>query len=201
MWSALSLSLSQINKPKSKFIKRRLKKTKKNENENSSDVLYFPRFLATKSPRSFSSPRLLSLPELCPSGNQLFYCAHRFVVSLMSLLLFCFPVKECYCDGRLTKNSFFQLFFTKTSTFFLLRVSRQPQNASLARVLSFSPFQTLCLLLSINDRLLDEFIIASFFLEERKVYFFKNYVNWLQILLQNISSVNSLQKHYKNGKL
>jgi hypothetical protein len=38
-------------------------------------------------------------------------------------------------------------------------------------------------------------------LEERKVYFFKNYVNWLQILLQNISSVNSLQKHYKNGKL
>ena len=133
--------------------------------------------------------------------NQLFYCAHRFVVSLMSLLLFCFPVKECYCDGRLTKNSFFQLFFTKTSTFFLLRVSRQPQNASFARVLSFSPFQTLCLLLSINDRLLDEFIIASFFLEERKVYFFKNYVNWLQILLQNISSVNSLQKHYKNGKL
>tara|TARA_B110000003_G_scaffold87083_1_gene89189 strand:- start:1739 stop:1942 length:204 start_codon:yes stop_codon:yes gene_type:complete len=67
-------------------------------------------------------------------------------------------------------------------------------------VLSFSPFQTLCLLLGINDHLLDEFIIARFFLE-RKVYFFKNYVNWLQILLQNISSVISLQKHYKNGKL
>ena len=97
---------------------------------------------------------------------------------------------------------FFQLFFFQSkTTFFLLRVSRQPQNASLARVLSFSPFQTLCLLLSINDRLLDEFIIASFFLEKKKVYFFKNYVNWLQILLQNISSVISLQKHYKNGKL
>lgn len=134
--------------------------------------------------------------------NQLFYRAHRFVVSLMSLLLFCFPVKECCCDDRLTKNSFFQLFFTKTSTFFLLRVSRQPQNASLARVLSFSPFQTLCLLLSINDRLLDEFIIICFFLEKRKVYFF-DYDNFLQILLQNISSKSSvsLQKHYKNGKL
>lgn len=104
-------------------------------------------------------------------------------------------------DKNFSEISFFFNFFTKATTFFLLRVSRQPQNVSLARVHSFSPFQTLCLLLSINDRLLDEFIIASFFLEKRKVYFFKNYVNWLQILLQNISSVISLQKHYKNGKL
>lgn len=109
-------------------------------------------------------------------------------------------------DGRLTKNFFFSTFFHKNNKNFFSVVERLFQNASLARALAPHALafflSSSSLLLSINDRLLDEFIIiiASFFLE-RKVYFFKNDVNWLQILLQNISSVNSLQKHYKNGKL
>ena len=102
------------------------------------------------------------------------------------------------------KNFFFFNFFHKNNHFF--SVESLFQNASLARALAPHALafflSSSSLLLSINDRLLDEFIIivARFFLE-RKVYFFKNDVNWLQILLQNISSVNSLQKHYKNGKL
>lgn len=109
-------------------------------------------------------------------------------------------------DGRLTKNFFFSTFFHKNNKNFFSVVESLFQNASLARALAPHALafflSSSSLLLSINDRLLDEFIIiiASFFLE-RKVYFFKNDVNWLQILLQNISSVNSLQKHYKNGKL
>ena len=209
MWSALSLSLSQINKPKSKFIKRRLKKKtkKKNENENSSDVLYFRRFLATKSPRSFSSPRLLSPPELCPSEESTFLPRSSFccVVDVVASLLF--PRKGVLIsDGRLTKNFFFFNFFSQKHNHFFSVEKSLFQNPSLARALAPHALafflSSSSLLLSINDRLLDEFIIivARFFLE-RKVYFFKNDVNWLQILLQNISSVNSLQKHYKNGKL
>ena len=109
-------------------------------------------------------------------------------------------------DGRLTKNFFFFNFFSQKDNHFFSVEKSLFQNPSLARALAPHALafflSSSSLLLSINDRLLDEFIIivASFFLE-RKVYFFKNDVNWLQILLQNISSVNSLQKHYKNGKL
>ena len=119
MWSALSLSLSQINKPKSKFIKRRLKKTKKNENENSSDVLYFRRFLATKSPRSFSSPRLLSPPELCPSEESTFLLRSSFccVVDVVASLLF--PRKGVLIMWRQTDEKFFfSTFFHKNKHFF-----------------------------------------------------------------------------------
>ena len=118
MWSALSLSLSQINKPKSKFIKRRLKKTKKNENENSSDVLYFRRFLATKSPRSFSSPRLLSPPELCPSEESTFLPRSSFccVVDVVASLLF--PRKGVLMWRQTDEKFFFSTFFHKNKHFF-----------------------------------------------------------------------------------
>ena len=179
MWSALSLSLSQINKPKSKFIKRRLKKKtkKKNENENSSDVLYFRRFLATKSPRSFSSPRLLSPPELCPSEESTFLPRSSFccVVDVVASLLF--PRKGVLTWRQTDEKFLFFNFFSQKHNHFFSVVESLFQNASLARALAPHALafflSSSSLLLSINDRLLDEFIIivARFFLE-RKVYFF-----------------------------
>ena len=137
MWSALSLSLSQINKPKSKFIKRRLKKTKKNENENSSDVLYFRRFLATKSPRSFSSPRLLSPPELCPSEESTFLLRSSFcrVVDVVASLLF--PRKGVLMWRQTDEKFFFSTFFHKNNHFFFSVESLETTSKRITRARAF----------------------------------------------------------------
>jgi len=139
MWSALSLSLSQINKPKSKFIKRRLKKKtkKKNENENSSDVLYFRRFLATKSPRSFSSPRLLSPPELCPSEESTFLLRSSFcrVVDVVASLLF--PRKGVLMWRQTDEKFFFSTFFHKNNHFFFSVESLETTSKRITRARAF----------------------------------------------------------------